>query len=203
MNSTGPSGSSSIGFSTGSVVVPAKSRDDGDLLPRDGVEQAATCRRCGGRRGRCAGACPCGVSLQAPSLASRRRGRAAAGVPRRQTASAREQFVELRGGEQAVGDDDARGSSRPLALRRARPARRRPRSRAPAPARWPRRVEASHVRAAALLVGLDALDAVPAQDLAAAAPAGRGSRAGSRRSSGRNGLSSRLPRPRPRRWPGS
>ena len=28
MNSTGPSGSSSIGFSTGSVVVPAKSRDD-------------------------------------------------------------------------------------------------------------------------------------------------------------------------------
>ena len=39
MNSTGPSGSSSIGFSTGSVVVPAISGDDRDLLPGHRVQQ--------------------------------------------------------------------------------------------------------------------------------------------------------------------
>ena len=33
MKSTGPRGSSSMGFSTGSVVVPGTVGDDGDLLP--------------------------------------------------------------------------------------------------------------------------------------------------------------------------
>ncbi len=115
MKSTGPRGRSSIGFSTGSVVVPAKSRDDRDVLPCDGVEQAALAdvaapedadvqahaawcvhqaHASGLRRVWCAAA----SSVLHRAAERLRVAEAAHGL-------GREQLVVLRGREQAVGDD--------------------------------------------------------------------------------------------------
>ncbi len=136
MKRTGPSGSSSIGFSTGSVVVPAKSETIETSwrvialsrldLPTLRRPKMPMCRRM-----------PRGASIRPISALLSAVDAAAELVGHAEPADGlgAEQLVELPGAQQAVVQRPPRGS---CGRARARPARRRwpPRSRARARAPW-------------------------------------------------------------------
>ena len=183
MNSTGPSGSSSIGFSTGSVVVPAKS-----------LTMLTSCRVMALSRLRLADVAAAeDADVQAHALGGRPvmpmrvtaisppPGRpSCCGVPRRQTASAVSSSSYCSAREQAARRATTSRIGRARRLRpRARP-RTPPRSRSRAPAPWRPRSRRARARRSA-----PRRPRCPRRSTGAGsrscAPAARGSAAGSRR----------------------